>query len=235
MKRIIFLLSALLAIACQEKTYEIAEPEPTLTVEALQNTCTLDETAYIQVAVSQRGYDGRFLLSVLVDEGRCELRMNGTSIATDGSWIQLSQPTEMLALTPRETGRLRLTLEACTAEGTRTARSRLNLPVSGSPELGFTAEAPTTASIANPIAITMTVEKAGFAGQLPVKFVQETGTGSLQFGAFPVASDETFSCPANAEQTLYYTAAERGQHRLQFSVNDGYATRFASVEIIVTK
>jgi len=235
MKRIFLLLSGLLAIACQDKTYEIAEPEPTLTVEALQNTCTLNETAYIQVAVSQRGYDGRFLLSVLVDEGSCELRMNGMPIATDGSWIQLSQPTEMLALTPRSTGRLRLTLEACTAEGARTARSRLNLPVGGSPELGFTVEATTTVSIENPIAIKMSIEKAGFNGQLPVKFVQNAGAGNLQFGAFTVASDETFSCPANAEQTLYYTASERGLHRLQFSVGDGYATQFASVEIIVTK
>jgi len=235
MKRIFLLFSGLLAIACQDKTYEIAEPEPTLTVSALQNTYVIDEAAYIQVSVTQRGYDGRFLLSVLVDEGSCELRMNGTPIDTDGSWIQLSQPTEMLALTPRSTGRLRLTLEACTAEGTRTARSRLNLPVGGSPELGFKVEAPTTASIEKPIAVKMSIEKAGVNGQLPVKFVQNTGAGNLQFGAFTVAFDETFSCPVNAEQTLYYTAAERGPHRLQFSVGDGYATRFASVEIIVTK
>ena len=39
---------------------------------------------------------------------------------------------------------------------------------------------------------------------------------------------------ANSEQPLYYTAAERGMHRLQFSATDGYTTQFKTLEIIVT-
>ncbi len=235
MKRIALLFSGLLAVACQDKTYEIAEPEPTLTVSALQDTYVIDEAAYIQVSVTQRGYEGDFLLSAVVDEGACELRMNDTSISTDGAWIRLPQSTEILTLVPRKTGWLRLSLEARAEDGQQSGRSRLNLPVGGSPALELEVEAPTTASIGNPITLTATIAKAGFNGQLPVKFDCKAGTGTLQYGSIVIKDGATFSCPANTEQTLYYTAAERGIHRFQFTAADGYTTRIAPVEIIVTQ
>lgn len=234
MKRII-LFFGLLAAACSKKQIELVEPAPTLTVSALQDTYVIDEAAYIQVTVTQRGYEGDFLLSAVVDEGACELQMDDTPISTDGAWIRLPQSTEMLTLLPRKTGKLRLSLEVRAENGQQSGRSRLNLTIGKSPALELEIESPTTASIGNPIMLTATLAKAGFDGQLPVKFDRKTGTGTLQYGSLVIEDGATFACPSNTEQTLYYTAAERGMHRFQFTVTDGYTTCIVPVEIIVTQ
>ena len=233
MKRI-FLLFGLLAAGCSKKQIELAEPAPTLTVSALQDTYVIDQAAYIQVSITQRGYDGYFLLSAVVDEGACELRMNDTPISTDGVWIRLPQSTEMLTLVPRNTGWLRISIEVRAENGQQSGRSNLNLAIGESPALELEVESPTTASIDDPITLTATLIKAGFNGQLPVKFDCKAGTGTLQYGSIVIEDGATFACPANTEQTLYYTAAGRGIHRFQFTVTDGYTTRIAPVEIIVT-
>ena len=234
MKRIILLLG-LLSTACSNKRIELVEPAPTLTVSALQDTYVVDETAYIQVAVTQRGYEGDFLLSAVVDEGACELRMNDTPISTEGACTRLPQSTEILTLLPRKTGKLRLHLEARAENGEQSGRSHLNLVVGKSPTLQLTVEATDAAIVGQSNALTVTVAKAGFDGGLPVKFDQKAGTGTLQYGSLIVEDGTTFVCPANAEQTLYYTAADRGVHQFQFSVSDDYMTRIVPVEIIVTK
>lgn len=234
MKRIILLLG-LLSAACSNKRIELVEPAPTLTVSALQDTYVIDEAAYIRISVTQNGYDGSFLLSAVVDEGACELRMNERELATDGAWVQLVQTTEMLTLVPRKAGRLRLSLEVRATDGELSGRSYLNLVVAKSPTLQLTVETTDAAIVGQPTALTVTVTKAGFDGGLPVKFDRKAGTGTLQFGSIVITDGTAFVCPANAEQTLYYTAADRGIHRFQFSVSDDYMTRIVPVEIIVTK
>ncbi len=234
MKRTLFLF-ALLTAACSNEPIELEEPAPTLTVATLQESYIVDEPAHIRVSVSQRGYEGDYLLACVVEEGACELRLNDRPLSADGSWIHLSQSTETLTLVPRKTGWLRLSLEARTTDGEQSASSRLNLSIGGSPELELTVEAPTTASIERPIALTVRVAKAGFDGQLPVKFVRTAGEGTLQYGALVVADGERFICPVNTTQELYYTATARGVHRFQFSVNDGYTTRIVPLEIIITQ
>ena len=234
MKRII-LLFGLLAAACSKKQIELVEPAPTLTISALQDTYVIDQAAYIQVSVTQRGYEGDFLLSAVVDEGACELRMNDTPISTDGIWIRLPQSTEMLTLVPRKAGWLRLSLEVRTENGQQSGRSQLNLTIGESPAMVLAIDSPTTASIDDPITLTATLTNAGFNGQLPVKFDCKAGTGTLQYGSIVIEDGATFACPANTKQTLYYAAAERGIHRFQFTVTDEYTTRIVPVEIIVTQ
>ena len=80
----------------------------------------------------------------------------------------------------------------------------------------------------------MIITKSGWTGAIPVTYTQLAGSGTLQYGAVAVTPAEAFSVPANSEQPLYYTAAERGMHRLQFSATDGYTTQFKTLEIIVT-
>ena len=71
--------------------------------------------------------------------------------------------------------------------------------------------------------------------QRPVSYTHlDVYKRQLQYGAVAVTPAEAFSVPANSEQPLYYTAAERGMHRLQFSATDGYTTQFKTLEIIVT-
>lgn len=233
MKRILLLALPLL-LACSKNEYEIADPKPNLTVTAMQSVYTVDEAAYIQLSVSQRGYDGSFLLSAVVDEGECTLSLGGRELATDGAWTSLANATEIVTLTPRQPGALRLSFEVKTANSDLSGRSFLNLTVLGSTALGISFTGPETASISSPIRLTLLVSKNRFEGQLPVKFVPLSGEGTLQFGAVAIEGGASFSCPPNIDQTLYYTAAERGVHTLQLSVTDGFTTKFAVHEVIVT-
>ena len=93
---------------------------------------------------------------------------------------------------------------------------------------------PETASITERIELTMLLTKTGWTGAIPVTYTQLTGNGTLQYGAVTITPAEAFSVPANMEQPLYYTPAERGIHRIQLSATDGYTTQFKTLEIIVT-
>ncbi len=76
-KTIIILIGCILFNSCSKSTYRITEPAPTLEIKALQDTYTLQEPAYIQLKVSQQGYDGEFQVSAVLSEGVCELTMQG--------------------------------------------------------------------------------------------------------------------------------------------------------------
>ena len=116
----------------------------------------------------------------------------------------------------------------------QSGRSFVNFNVQKSPALALEVEYPETASITERIELTMLLTKSGWTGAIPVTYTQLAGSGTLQYGAVAVTPAEAFSVPANSEQPLYYTAAERGMHRLQFSATDGYTTQFKTLEIIVT-
>ena len=67
-KTIIILIGCILFNSCSKSTYRITEPAPTLEIKALQDTYTLQEPAYIQLKVSQQGYDGEFQVSAVLSE-----------------------------------------------------------------------------------------------------------------------------------------------------------------------
>ena len=160
--------------------------------------------------------------------------MQGSNLPTDGTWTSMSNTTEILTLTPTLAGPLRISFEGKTKEGEQSGRSFVNFNVQKSPALALEVEYPETASITERIEMTMLLTKSGWTGAIPVTYTQLTGSGTLQYGAVAVTPAEAFSVPANSEQPLYYTAAERGMHRLQFSATDGYTTQFKTLEIIVT-
>ena len=56
--RILSLLLILAAAAsCEKSEYRITEPRPTLEVTALQDVYIVNQPAYLQLKVSQQGYD----------------------------------------------------------------------------------------------------------------------------------------------------------------------------------
>ena len=57
--RLIILFILLLA-ACKKTEYRITEPKPTLEVTALQDSYIINQPAFLQLKVSQQGYDGEF-------------------------------------------------------------------------------------------------------------------------------------------------------------------------------
>ena len=127
-----------------------------------------------------------------------------------------------------------LSFEVKTKEGEQSGRSFINFNVQKSPALALEVEYPETASITERIELTMLLTKTGWTGAIPVTYTQLTGNGTLQYGAVTITPAEAFSVPANMEQPLYYTPAERGIHRIQLSATDGYTTQFKTLEIIVT-
>ena len=210
-------LWAMAAFGCGKSEYRITEPRPTLEVTALQDVYIINQPAYLQLKVSQQGYDGEFQLSAVLSEG-----------------ASMSNTTEILTLTPTLAGPLRISFEVKTKEGEQSGRSFINFNVQKSPALALEVEYPETASVTERIELTMLLTKSGWTGAIPVTYTQLAGSGTLQYGAVAVTPAEAFSVPANSEQPLYYTAAERGMHRLQFSATDGYTTQFKTLEIIVT-
>lgn len=228
------LLLTLAATGCEKSEYRITEPEPTLEVTAMQDTYIINQAAYLQLKVTQQGYDGGFQISALLSEGACKLTMQGSDLATDGSWKSMSNNTEILTLTPTQAGLLRISFEVKAKEGEQSGRSFINFNVQKSPALTLEVEYPETASIAKPIELTMLLTKSGWTGAIPVTYSQLAGTGTLQYGAVTVTPAEAFSVPANIEQPLYYAPAQRGIHRLQFSATDGHSTEYETIEIIVT-
>ena len=233
-REIILPLLLFAAAGCEKSEYRITEPRPTLEVTALQDSYIINQPAYLQLKVSQQGYDGEFQISAVLNEGACELSMQGSDLPTDGTWTSMSNTTEILTLTPTLAGPLRISFEVKTKEGEQSGRSFVNFNVQKSPALALEVEYPETASITERIEMTMLLTKSGWTGAIPVTYTQLTGSGTLQYGAVAVTPAEAFSVPANSEQPLYYTAAERGMHRLQFSATDGYTTQFKTLEIIVT-
>ena len=227
-REIILPLLLFAAAGCEKSEYRITEPRPTLEVTALQDSYIINQPAYLQLKVSQQGYNGEFQLSAVLSEGACELSMQGSGLPTDGTWASMSNTTEILTLTPTLAGPLRISFEV------KTGRSFINFNVQKSPALALEVEYPETASITERIELTMLLTKTGWTGAIPVTYTQLTGNGTLQYGAVTITPAEAFSVPANMEQPLYYTAAERGMHRLQFSATDGYTTQFKTLEIIVT-
>lgn len=231
--RLIILFILLLA-ACNKTEYRITEPKPTLEVTALQDSYIINQPAFLQLKVTQQGYDGEFQLSAVLNEGACELAMQGSSLPTDGTWTSMSNTTEILTLTPTLAGPLRISFEVKAAEGEQSGRSFINFNVQKSPALALEVEYPETASITERIELTMLLTKTGWTGAIPVTYTQLTGNGTFQYGAVTITPAEAFSVPANMEQPLYYTPAERGIHRIQLSATDGYTTEFKTIEIIVT-
>ena len=218
-REIILPLLLFAAAGCEKSEYRITEPRPTLEVTALQDSYIINQPAYLQLKVSQQGYDEEFQISAVLSEG---------------TWTSMSNTTEILTLTPTLAGPLRISFEVKTKEGEQSGRSFVNFNVQKSPALALEVEYPETASITERIEMTMLLTKSGWTGAIPVTYTQLTGSGTLQYGAVAVTPAEAFSVPANSEQPLYYTAAERGMHRLQFSATDGYTTQFKTLEIIVT-
>lgn len=233
-KTIIILIGCILFNSCSKSTYRITEPAPTLEIKALQDTYTLQEPAYIQLKVSQQGYDGEFQVSAVLSEGVCELTMQGRDLPTDGTWASMSNATEILTLTPTKAGTLKISFEVKSKNGGQSGRSFINFTVKERPALQFSIECPETASIASPVALTMIVTKTGWEGAIPVKYEQLSGNGTLQYGAVNLAPSVNFSVPANSEQPLYYTPDARGIHKLQFSATDGRTTEYKTIEIIIT-
>lgn len=233
-REIILPLLLFAAAGCEKSEYRITEPRPTLEVTALQDSYIINQPAYLQLKVSQQGYDGEFQISAVLSEGACELSMQGSDLATDGTWTSMSNTTEILTLTPTLAGPLRISFEVKTKEGEQSGRSFVNFNVQKSPALALEVEYPETASITERIEMTMLLTKSGWTGAIPVTYTQLTGSGTLQYGAVAVTPAEAFSVPANMEQPLYYTPAERGIHRIQLSATDGYTTEFKTIEIIVT-
>ena len=233
--RILSLLLILAAAAsCEKSEYRITEPRPTLEVTALQDVYIVNQPAYLQLKVSQQGYDGEFQVSAVLNEGACELSMQGSGLATDGTWTSMANTPEILTLTPTLAGPLRISFETKADGGEQSGRSFVNFNVQKSPALALQVEYPETASITERIELTMLLTKSGWTGAIPVTYTQLAGSGTLQYGAVTVTPAEAFSVPANSEQPLYYAPAERGIHRLQLSATDGYTTEFKTIEIIVT-
>ena len=227
-------LWAMAAFSCGKSEYRITEPQPTLEVTALQDVYIVNQPAYLQLKVTQQGYDGEFQLSAVLNEGACELTMQGSRLPTDGTWTSMANTTEILTLTPTLAGPLRISFEAKADGGEQSGRSFVNFNVQKSPALALEVEYPETASITERIELTMLLTKSGWTGALPVTYTQLAGNGTLQYGAVTVTPTEAFSVPANIEQPLYYAPAGRGIHRFQFSATDGYTTEFKTIEIIVT-
>ena len=230
----VFSLLLLAAAGCEKSEYRITEPRPTLEVTALQDTYIINQPAYLQLKVSQQGYDEDFQVSTVLSEGACELAMQGSNLPTDGTWTSIANTTEILTLTPTQAGPLRISFEVKTKEGEQSGRSFINFNVQKSPALALEVEYPETASIAERIELTMFLTKSGWTGAIPVTYTQLAGSGTLQYGAVTVTPAEAFSVPTNIEQPFYYVPAERGIHRLQLSATDGYTTEFKTIEIIVT-
>lgn len=232
-RTIALFLLILSTVGCERSEYGTTEPRPTLEVTALQDTYTINQPAYLQIKVAQQGYSGEFRISAVLNDGACNLIMQGRDLPTSGEWVSMANATEILTLTPTQTGPLRISFEAKTAGGEQSGRSYVNFDVEESPVLDLRIEYPETISITEQIRLTMTLTKSGWTGAIPVQYTQLAGNGTLQYGAVIITPGEAFSVPANTEQPLYYVPAERGVHRLQFSATDGYSTEFETIEIIV--
>lgn len=233
-REIIIFLLLLIVAGCEESEYRITEPKPTLEVKALQETYTLQEPAYIQLKISQQGYNGEFQVSAILNEGSCKLTMQGSDLSTDGTWTSMHNATEILTLTPTKAGQLRISFEVKAKDGEQSGRSFINFTVQESPALQFSILYPETASITHPVELTITVTKTGWEGAVPVKYEQLSGSGTLQYGAVSITPSVSFSVPANSEQPLYYAPNARGIHKLQFSATDGRTTEYKTIEIIIT-
>lgn len=181
-REIILPLLLFAAAGCEKSEYRITEPRPTLEVTALQDSYIINQPAYLQLKVSQQGYDGEFQLSAVLSEGACELSMQGSDLATDGTWTSMSNTTEILTLTPTLAGPLRISFEVKTKEGEQSGRSFVNFNVQKSPALALEVEYPETASITERIELTMLLTKSGWTGAIPVTYTQLAGSGTLQYG-----------------------------------------------------
>lgn len=236
MKQLFASWIVLLTCACNDTAYLLSDTSPAFQVIALQHTYVVEQTAYFQLKVSESVHWGTLQLCPLISQGNCKLEMNAQAVPTDGSWSTLCSPTEILALTPQQSGTLEVTLEIrSTKGGEQSNRSTLHLEVMENTALDIAAECESPASISQPIEIELSVNKSLSLLQLPITLAQLAGVGKLQFGALNIPDGGSFLCPVNTPQILYYTAEERGIHRLQFSVSDGYNTQFCVLEIIVTK
>lgn len=231
---IIILLFTAPMLSCGEATYQITAPRPTLELSLLQDNYVVEESVYLQLRALQTGYEGSFKFSVLLQEGACDVAINTQSVPTAGEWVSLSSPTEILTITPRQTGTLRLSFELRNGESQTSDRSTINLRIAASAALRFEATCPQTASITKPVQIAVMVAKAGSAAAIPVKFEQLSNTGSMQYGAVAIPSGGQVSVPANSTQTFYYTPSERGIHKFQLTATDGHTTEFRTLEIIIT-
>lgn len=231
----ILLISMLLCVSCEKKTFQSSEPTPTLEVTSMQNSYVIDQAAYLQIKISQQGYEGDYQLSTVLQEGGCSLTLKGSEIPTTGDWITMSSKSEILTLVPTQIGPLRISFEVKDKNGGQSGRSLINFSVAESPELKFEINAPTSSSISSPVTINLYITKAGWTGTIPVRFEQIAGSGVLQFGSLTIETGKDIAVPANSEQILYYTPSSRGIHKLQFSATDGYTTSQVAKEIIITQ
>lgn len=231
--RLFFCILSLLCLGCTQSTYQVSEPLPTLEVTLLQSSAVIDEPIYLRINASQGGYGGSFRLSTTLNEGQCDITLNDEKVSGSGEWIGMREASQVMTLIPRKIGHLRLMLEVMTQEGLHSSRHVINLNIAASSALILELEVPESHSITTPVEITLTASKAGYSGTLTIKFDQQANTGKLQYGSVGVLSGETFAAPTNNPQTLYYTAAARGTHRLQFAATDGYTTEYKIIEFII--
>ena len=234
MKRFFIFFSILLSIACSKSSYETSEAKPTLEVKSLQEVYRINEPIYLQISAAQKGYKGEYKLSIVLNDGSCEIKLNGEAVSANGEWVALPSSSEILTVTPLKTGTLKLSFEVTTEESASSGRSSINLKIEASPQLIFSVSCPETGSITGPVEIIMLANKDGFNGMIPIQFTQVSGSGTLQFGATTIPSAGKFSIPTGSNQTLYYTPSARGIHSLQFSATDGFSTEFKIIEIIIT-
>lgn len=231
----LFVFTLLFLGGCEKKIYLGAEPTPMLEITAMQASYVIDQVAYLQIEITQQGYEGGHMLSVVLEEGSCSLTMQGSEIPTSGEWISMPSTSEILTLIPTQVGSLRISFEVKDNDGEQSGRSFVNFSVTGSPALELEINAPNTSSISSSVGISLRLTKAGWTGTIPVRFEQITGSGTLQYGSVTVNSGDDIATPANSEQTFYYTPAVRGIHKLQFSATDGYTTQYVNAEIIITQ
>lgn len=227
-------IAALIPAACGSSSYEVTEPRPVLELTMLQDTYVIDQPVYLQLKVSQKGFTGQFQLSAILLEGDCEILSNGQELSGGGDWVSLANTTEILTIIPKQAGALRLSFEVRAGEAMTSGRSVLNLTIAASAPLLFSAAAPQSCPITQPVEIILNAQKKGYSGSISTQFDLLAGAGALQYGAVTVPSGDKFALPANGKQTLYYTAIERGVNKLQFAATDDYTTEFQTLEIIIT-
>lgn len=234
MEKLIFIILLSGLFSCGESTYEISAPEPKLTIQLLQDSYVVDEPFFVQIKVTQEGYYGDFLLATTLKEGLCDVSINETPLLYAGEWTKINNSIEVLKFIPKLSGNVRVHFEAKNDTDVKSGLSYINVRVVESSKVNIIVECPEVNSITKPVNISLTTKLGGYNGTLPIVYKQLTGTGTLQYGAIILKPLEKFVVPANVEQIFYYTATERGSHKLQFEVTNGTVTTYQSIEFIVT-
>ena len=164
-REIILPLLLFAAAGCEKSEYRITEPRPTLEVTALQDSYIINQPAYLQLKVSQQGYDEEFQISAVLSEGACELSMQGSNLPTDGTWTSMSNTTEILTLTPTLAGPLRI------------SSSKYQI-VEPKPQLSLSTVA-TVCELGQAVSLTLAVSQEGVDGNFSLSAFIREGKATL--------------------------------------------------------